>query len=78
MRWRGKAKTDFGRASHGGRIAQEEKTVTKKLDAKIMAIVLTQEGWQHWIEGRPLQITDVKPEFREALSSNFIERRVKG
>lgn len=48
---------------------------TTKPDSKFMALVLTQEGFMRWCEEKPLQITDVKPEYQAALAHNFIQRR---
>lgn len=39
------------------------------------SLVLTPEGYRKWGEGKPLEVTDVKPEFRAALASNFIGAR---
>lgn len=47
--------------------------MTIKLDAKFMAVVMTQEGFIKWAQGKPIQITDVKPEWRDALATNFVD-----
>ena len=48
---------------------------TTDLTAKYMAIVLTPEGFIKWAAGKPLDITDVKPECRKATGHNFLARR---
>ena len=47
---------------------------TEKLDAKAMAVFLTQEGFMRWAEGKAITILDVKTEWRESLMSNFVGR----
>lgn len=47
---------------------------TEQLNAKYMVIMLTQEGFMRWAQGKPIQITDVKPEHRNLVLGNFLEK----
>ena len=53
----------------------KQRAPEERLDSKFMAQVMTQQGFMRWAEGKSITILDVKPEWRDALSGNFIERR---
>ena len=45
-----------------------------ELDNSLMVLVLTRPGFIRWAEGKSIQITDVKLEYRETFASNFVQK----